>query len=139
MVGEELKVAGDFLPSMAQKSLSSVNKGLLPEILTEMEHYFKKYLKEQFGYFIGVSKRDHIEILFEAKHAENPKLQFVMSTLSEHEMLCRFGLRKNHLKWGTVNFSTKYLEFVVLPPWVKETEELTRNTQTVCTKSRDTQ
>jgi hypothetical protein len=140
MVEEELKLAGDFLPSKTQKSLSTVNKGMLPEILTEIEYYFKKYLKEQYGYFIGVSKRDHIEILFEPKHAEDSKLQFVMSSLSEHEMLCRFGLRKNHTKWGTVNFTTNYLEFVLLPPWVKETEELTKTApQTLRTKGRDTQ
>lgn len=32
----------------------------MPEILNELEYYFKKFLKNNYGYFIGVNKRDHI-------------------------------------------------------------------------------
>lgn len=39
-----------------------------------MEFYFKKILKAKIGYFIGVNKRDHIEILFEGKYKDDMKV-----------------------------------------------------------------
>ena len=48
----------------------------------------------------------------------------VLSGMLEHEILSRFVLRRNLHKWGLVNDSTGHLEYVVLPPWVKDPGEV---------------
>lgn len=78
MIDEYAKIAGDFIPSMNDKSLSKVAKSKLNLIINELEAYLKKYLKN-IGFFIGVSKKDHIEILFEEKMENDHKMQLVMS------------------------------------------------------------
>lgn len=60
MVADELKLAGDFIPSKTEQSLNTVSKAKMPEILNEIEFYFQKFFKGKIGYFIGVNKRDHI-------------------------------------------------------------------------------
>ena len=79
----------------------------------------KKYLKDV-GYFIGVNKRDNIEIVFEGKHAQDMKVELAMSGILEHEMLSKFLLRKKLDHWGTINTKTNYLEYVILPQWVRD-------------------
>lgn len=124
LIAEELKVAGDFIPSKTVHSLQPTSKTRLPEILNEIEFYFKKFFKDKVGYFIGVNKRDYIEIMFEDKYMEDKKVQMVMSGMLEHEILSRFVLRRNLHRWGVINGKSGYLEFVILPPWVKDPEEL---------------
>lgn len=81
----------------------------MPEILNEIEYYFKKILKDQIGYFIGVNKRDHIEILFENKYKDDFKVQMALAGMLEHEILSKFALRKNPNRWGLVNSMTTHL------------------------------
>lgn len=58
-----MKLAGDFIPSKTGHALRTVTKSKLPEIINEIEYYIKKYIKNV-GYFIGVNKKDHIEVVF---------------------------------------------------------------------------
>ncbi len=78
------------------------------------------------GFFIGISKKDHVDILFEEGLAEDTRLQMVMSRLCESEELSKYQLRRNPTKWDRVGQSG-YLEFTLLPPWVRDEESLTRN------------
>lgn len=68
-----MKLAGDFIPSKSVQTLRTVAKSKLPEILNEIEFYIKKILKDV-GYFIGVNKRDHIEVVFEGKYAQETRV-----------------------------------------------------------------
>ena len=54
------------------------------------------------GFFIGMSKRDHIDILFSDKESENHKLQMIMSRICQSETLGKYLLRRNQFKWGRV-------------------------------------
>ena len=79
-----MKVAGEFIPSKTVHSLNTISKAKMPEVLNEIEFYFKKFFKDKIGYFIGVNKRDYIEIMFESKYMEDKKVQMVMSGMLEH-------------------------------------------------------
>jgi len=86
----------------------------------------KKYLPTV-GFFIGMSKKDHIDVLFEEGQADNTKLQILMSKLCENENLSKYLLRRHPEKWDRVGESG-YLEYCLLPPWVKDPDEkLTSN------------
>lgn len=91
------------MPSKTLHSLNTVSKAKLPEVLNEIEYYFKKFLKGKIGYFIGVNKRDYIEIMFESKYQEDGKVQMVLSGMLEHEILSKFVLRRNLFRWGVIN------------------------------------
>ena len=84
IIMDELKLAGEFIPSKTTHSLDVVSKAKLPEILNEIEFYFKKLFKDKVGYFIGVNKRDYIEIMFEDKYRDDNKVQMTLSGMLEH-------------------------------------------------------
>ena len=43
-----------------------------------------------------------------------------MSGMLEHEILTKFVLRRNLYRWGVINDKSGHLEYVILPPWVKD-------------------
>jgi hypothetical protein len=55
------------------------------------------------GFFIGVNRKDHIEILYEGKFKGEKKIFMLMSKICEHEMLSKYLLRRNLKKWGVLN------------------------------------
>jgi hypothetical protein len=55
------------------------------------------------GFFIGVNRKDHIEILYEGKFKGEKKIFMLMSKICEHEMLSKYLLRRNLKKWGVIN------------------------------------
>lgn len=109
------------MPSQQEKSLTKINRSRTPEILHELELYVRKFFPDT-KFFLGMSKRDHIDVLFEKEEEDNVKLQMLMSRLCEGESLSRFMLRRELARWGKVGKSG-YLEFCLLPPWVREPEE----------------
>ncbi len=98
-------------------------------MLNEIELFLKKYLKE-IGFFIGVTKQDYIEVLFEEKYKDDSKVGMMMSKICEHEMISRFVLRRNLAKWGKVDSDKRYLVYCMLPSWVKNpVEELAKKAE----------
>lgn len=83
IIQESAKLGKDFIPAGNEKSLTKITRSRAGEILKELEEYLKKYMVGT-GFFIGMSKRDYIDILFESKETDNNKLQLVMSRLCEH-------------------------------------------------------
>lgn len=84
--------------------------------------FLKKYLPDT-GFFIGMNRKDHIDVLFAQDQSDNPRLALLMSKLCEHEALSRFLLRRCAGKWGR-SAENGYFQFVLLPPWVRDPEEL---------------
>jgi hypothetical protein len=74
------------------------------DIIKEIEVFLKRHLPNV-GFFIGISKKDHIDILFEEGFAEDPRLQMLMSRVCESEELSKYQLRRNSMKWGRVGES----------------------------------
>lgn len=56
---------------------------------------------------------------------EDIRLQVLMSRVCESEELSKYQLRRSPNKWGKLAESG-YLEYTLLPPWVKDEERLTR-------------
>ena len=66
--------------------------------------YVKKHFPE-IKFFLGMSKRDHIDVLFEKEEEDNTKLQMLMSRLCESETMSRYRLRRELNRWGKVGKS----------------------------------
>jgi hypothetical protein len=64
IIQEAGKIAGDFIPSKKDHSLSKISRSKAVEIIKEIEVFLKRHLPN-IGFFIGISKKDHIDILFE--------------------------------------------------------------------------
>ncbi len=82
----------------------------------------RKYLKD-IAFFIGVTNKDHIDVLFESKHKNDNKVTMMMSKICEHEMMCKYLLRRNISKWGVHHVEKGYIVYCILPNWVKNPVE----------------
>lgn len=78
----------------------------------------KKHLQDV-GFFIGVTAGDYIEVLFEEKHKDNPKISMIMSKICEHELVSKYILRRNLQKWKLHDTKKGYIVYCLLPSWVK--------------------
>jgi hypothetical protein len=78
------KIAGEFIPAKQDRSLSKVGRSRAVEIIKEIEVFLKRHLPGV-GFFIGISKKDHVDILFEEGLAEDTRLQMIMSRICESE------------------------------------------------------
>lgn len=54
------------------------------EIIKDIEVFLKRHLPGV-GFFIGISKKDNVDILFEEGLAEDTRLQMIMSRICESE------------------------------------------------------
>ena len=119
-INDSKMLYGEFFAAQADQSLKQVNKQDLPD----MVGFIKRNLLTDWSdinFIVGSNPEDYIEIRFDYESVDVPKgLHAYMNTLiNTNDIMIKYKLRRIVSYWGLKSDDSKYLYYMIGPPWCR--------------------
>lgn len=114
-------LAGDFKPQSLEKSPIPVTKAQMRDIINVLRLHLTRDWDDA-KFIIATNHDDHIEVRFDLDTVDsmNGLIAYMNNLVSQAEDVTKFKLRRVVNSWALIDKHSKYIYFMISPPWVKQ-------------------